>query len=117
MADAARRYSTAAEIRQALAAQIEDPKERQAFLKTNPSGTATVTMTSPTPTPAPASFDQATLDGLARSLAPYIGPIAKIVVANAARRARNADELQNAVAAEVPVEDRQRFLTAVRGAR
>ncbi len=112
VADAARRYGTISEIRQALAEQIEDPRERQSFLKTNPSGTVTVTMASPTP--APMSFDAATLDRLARALAPYIGPIAKVVVANAARKARSAEELHNALAAEVPAADRQRFLAALR---
>jgi serine/threonine-protein kinase len=119
VADAVRRYGTFAEIRQALAAQIEDPKERQAFLRTDPRGAVTVTMVSPTPTPAPAplSFDPATLDRLAHALAPYIGPIAKVVVTNAARKAGSTEDLQNALAAEVPVADRQRFLAAFRGVK
>jgi hypothetical protein len=104
-----------AEIRQALAEQIEDPKERQAFLKTDPRGAVTATMVSPTP--APIAFDPATLDRMAQALAPYIGPIAKVVVSNAARKARSAEELQNALADEVPAADRQRFLTGVRGAK
>lgn len=115
VADAARRYGTFSEIRQALAEQIEDPKERQAFLKTKPTGAVTVTMVSPTP--APMSFDQATLERLAQALAPYIGPIAKVVVTNAARKARSAEDLQHALADEVPAADRQRFLAAVRGAK
>jgi serine/threonine protein kinase len=114
VADAARRYGTVAEIRQALAEQIEDSKERQAFLRTSPSGAVTVTMASPTP--APVLFDPATLDRLTRALAAYIGPVAKVVVTNAARKARSADDLQNALAGEVPAADRQRFLAAVRGA-
>jgi serine/threonine-protein kinase len=111
--DAARRYGSISAIRQALAAQIEDPKDREAFLKNDPG--ATVTMLSPAPTPAPISFDPSTLDRLAQALAPYIGPIAKIVVANAARKAHNIEELKNALAAEIAVAaDRQRFLTAIR---
>jgi serine/threonine-protein kinase len=109
--DAARRYGTISEIRQALAAQIEDPKHREAFLRTNPAASTTQAQTSP----AAASFEPAMLDRLARALAPYLGPIAKVLVSRAARSAGNAEELQNALAAEIPTaEDRRRFLAAVR---
>jgi len=118
VATAARRYATISEIRQALAAEIEDPKERAAFLKTgagvktDPGATATIAVRSPTPPPA---FDPASLDRLTQALAPYIGPIAKVVVARAARAARSAEELQNALAAEIADEPgRKRFLAAVR---
>ena len=50
----------------------------------------------------PRFFDPAALDRLAQALAPYIGPIAKVVVTRAARTARSAEELQNALAAEIP---------------
>jgi serine/threonine protein kinase len=108
--DAARRYGSLSAIRQALAAQIENPKDREAFLKTDPG----VTVTMASPTPVPIAFDPATLDRITQALAPYIGPIAKIVVANAARKARSVEELKNALAAEIPDADRQRFLAAVR---
>jgi eukaryotic-like serine/threonine-protein kinase len=110
--DAARRYGTLSEIRQALAAQIEDPKEREAFFKTG-SG---VSSTTGSRTPAsPIQFDPAALDLCAQALAPYIGPIAKIVVTRAARAARNAEELRSLLAEEIPgAADRQRFLATVR---
>ena len=112
--EAARRYGTIPEIRQALAAQIENPKEREKFLKTKP-GTATVTMARPAT--APGTFDPAMLDRLAQALAPYLGPISKLLVGRTARSARNLDELQNALAAEIPsAEDRRRFLAAARSA-
>jgi eukaryotic-like serine/threonine-protein kinase len=118
VATAARRYGTISEIRQALAAEIEDPKERAAFLKTapgvktDPGVTATIAVRTPT---APIAFDPTALDRLAQALAPYIGPIAKVVVTRAARVARSAEELQNALAEEIPsAGDRQRFLAAVR---
>jgi len=114
VADAARRYGSISEIRQALASQIDNPKDREAFLKTNPSVTVTMVSPTPAPTPAPMSLDPSMLDRLALALAPYIGPIAKIVVANAARKARSIEELQNALAAEIPAADRQRFLAAIR---
>jgi serine/threonine-protein kinase len=118
VATAARRYATISEIRQALAAEIDDPKEREAFLKTAPGVKtepgATATMVVRTPT-APIAFEPVALERLTQALAPYIGPIAKVVVARAARSARSAEELQNKLAAEIPSEaDRQRFLAAVR---
>ncbi|MGA3238003.1 MAG: serine/threonine-protein kinase [Bryobacteraceae bacterium] len=112
VADAARRYGTLSEIRQALASHIEDPKEREAFFKTSSS------VAEATGSRAPASaiqFDPAALELCAQALAPYIGPIAKIVVARAARAARNAQELQSLLAEEIPAAaDRQRFLATVR---
>jgi len=112
VADAARRYSTISEIRQALAAQIEDPKDREAFFKTSPGVTATTSSRTPA---SPVQFDPRTLDLFAQALAPYLGPIAKIVVTRAARAARSAEELRSLLAEEIPAAaDRQRFLTAVR---
>jgi serine/threonine-protein kinase len=112
VADAARRYGSLSEIRQALAAQIEDAKERASFLKTTPEATVTMAVRAPTP---PVSFDPAVLDRLVQALAVYIGPIARVVVERAAQRARNGEELQNALAAEIPSEaDRKRFLAAAR---
>jgi len=118
VATAGRRYTTISEIRQALAAEIDDPKERAAFLKTAPGvptdPSVTATMVARTPTAA-AAFDPNKLDRLAQALAPYLGPIAKVVVSLAARSAPSAEELLNALAAEVSSEgDRQRFLASVR---
>jgi serine/threonine protein kinase len=110
--DAARRYANISEIRQALALQIGDPKERKAFLKTDPGRTKTMASHIPS---SHISFDPPALELLTRALAPYIGPIAKVVVTRAARTARSAEELQGALAAEIPsAADRQRFLAAVR---
>jgi serine/threonine-protein kinase len=125
LSDAARRYATIAEIRQALALQIEDPKEREKFIKTSPSvktSSAAGAATSPTgntasrpPDASPAFFDPSALERLTQALAPYIGPIAKVVVARAARGAHSLDEVRNAVAAEIDnTRDRQRFFAATR---
>jgi serine/threonine protein kinase len=112
VADAARRYGTISEIRQALASQIEDPKEREAFFKTGSDLAAT---TGSRVQASPIQFDPAALDLCAQALAPYLGPIAKIVVTRAARTARNAEELQSQLAGEIPTAaDRQRFLATVR---
>jgi len=110
--DAARRYGTIAEVRRALAAQIDDPKQRADFLKTNPRTTATTVALSPI---TPFSFDSATLDRLAQALAPHLGPIAKILVSRAARTAGSLEELQNKLAGEIAsADDRRRFLAAIR---
>jgi serine/threonine protein kinase len=80
------------------------------------------TVTSPTVSalhgaPQPGVFEPATIDRLAQALAPYLGPIAKVLVTRAARRARTANELQEALAAEITSpEDRRRFLARVRSA-
>ena len=119
VADAARRYGTIEEIRQALASQIEDPKEREAFSKTSPVVDATTSSRTGSATARPpasaASFDPALLERLANALAPYIGPIAKVVVARAARGASTLEELRSAAAAEIDSNaDRQQFLVATR---
>jgi eukaryotic-like serine/threonine-protein kinase len=109
--DAARRYRTLPEIREALAAQIENPADRQAFLKQGAGAMPTATMPR-TRVPA-ASFDSATLERLTAALAPHLGPIARVVVSRAARTCGSVDELRNALAAEIPdPADRRSFLAA-----
>jgi len=113
VSQAAQRCGSISEIRAALAAEIEDTKAREHFLKTD-TGRATA---APTSSMAPVAFDPAVLDRLGKALAPYLGPIAKVVVTRAARGARNLEDLLNALAAEIPsTEDRRRFLTATRSA-
>jgi len=72
----------------------------------------TGTVSGPVP---PSSFDAATLDRLTQALAPYLGPISKVLVNRAAKRVANLHDLQEALAAEISgPEDRRRFLTRVR---
>lgn len=111
--EAAHRYGSISEIRKALAAQIEDPAARQEFLKTGDTA-STITIAR---TPTAAAFDAKTLEIFAHALAPYLGPIAKVVVQRAARNARSIEELQKALVGELPsADDRRRFLDAVRSA-
>jgi serine/threonine-protein kinase len=111
VADAARRYGTIDEIQQALLAQIDNPKERDAFRGIKPGSTATTTGQPPAPSMV---FDAATLDRLAQALAGHIGPIAKVVVTRAARTARSTEDLHNALASEIAsAADRKRFLAAI----
>jgi serine/threonine-protein kinase len=114
VAEEAARRGSISEIRQALAVQIENVKAREEFLAKHYTD---ATMTIERPAATPVSFDPAALDRLTRALAPYLGPIAKVMVGRAARSARNMDDLENALAAEIPAaEDRRRFLAAVRSA-
>jgi serine/threonine protein kinase len=114
VAEEAGRHGTISEIRQALAIQIENPKAREEFLS-KPYTDATMTIERPTT--APVSFDSAVLDRLTRALAPYLGPIAKVMVGRAARSARGVEDLENALAAEIPdPADRRRFLATARSA-
>ena len=109
VADAARRYTTLPEIRQALAAQIEDPAERDAFCRT-PASTP-----KPPQAAAPVSWQPAVLERLSQALAAHIGPIARVVVTRAARTAPDAEALLAALASEIPTPaDRQKFVASAR---
>ena len=88
VADAARRYGSISEVRQALAAEIQNPKEREAFLQTNPTAGAGASAVHTTHAPTQRmAFDSLALDHVAQALAAFIGPIAKVVVHRAARAA------------------------------
>ncbi len=111
VSDAAKHCKTLPEIRATLAAQIDDPKRREVFLKTDPG--ATVALQSPSS--GTSTFDPATLDRLAQALTPYLGPIARVMVNRTARSVRTATELHETLAAEIASpDDRRRFLAAVR---
>ncbi len=61
-----------------------------------------------------ASIAPQTLDRLSHELAPYLGPIASVIVKRAARRCNSVEELCATVAREIDSEtDRIRFLKAV----
>lgn len=64
------------------------------------------------PAPAAGQWESGMLENLTRELAVYIGPMARILVQRASRRAQNAQQLYAALAAEIPSpEDRARFLS------
>jgi serine/threonine protein kinase len=128
------RFQSAVEFKEALA-DDDITREMVSPIPRTPvpaSSTAPYRPTStPPPTPYPttpsattvsassahqaSSFEPAVLDRLVQGLAPYLGPIAKVLVNRAARRARTVHELQEAVAAEIPSpDDRRRFLARVR---
>jgi serine/threonine-protein kinase len=56
-------------------------------------------------------FEQADLDFLIRELAPYIGPMARVLVKRSARRAQTWSQLCEALANEIPEgAERKRFI-------
>jgi eukaryotic-like serine/threonine-protein kinase len=58
-------------------------------------------------------WDPAMIDKIRKELAIYIGPLAKVIVNRASKKARTAEELCNLVAPEIPAEsDRRKFLAA-----
>jgi len=64
-----------------------------------------------TPTPSLAHFDARDLERVRKELAQYIGPMAKMIVTRAAKRARDWQELYAQLALEIPAgKERERFL-------
>ena len=63
-------------------------------------------------TPA-SGWDPALIDKIRRELAAHIGPLAKVIVNRASRKAKTAEELCTLVASEIPAEsDRRKFLAS-----
>jgi serine/threonine-protein kinase len=119
--DAARRFPTPAEVIAYLAEQIPEPADRAKFLATAgaDSSIARPPVTNSAPSqpgtlpaaPSAASWEPALLDRLARQLAAYVGPLARIIVKKTARTASDERSLIAALAAEIASEpDRRKFL-------
>lgn len=81
-----------------------------------PVGTTTTTPPPTAPTPTPTSttvsrFDPATLERIRREYAPFIGPLAKVLVDRAAKKCESIGELYDKLAADIPAQkDREKFL-------
>lgn len=130
--DPAARFQTAEEFRQALDAlsngtapfeQRRHPgslmsQPRQPTLvppgSRVPSETQMETLAHPSPSSGSMptrDWDPVLIDKVKRELANYIGPLAKIIVSRAAKKARSVDELYNMVAVEISAEsDRRKFM-------
>jgi hypothetical protein len=58
------------------------------------------------------SFDSEALDGLTRELAPYLGPMSKVIIKRAAAKASSWKQLYDALASEIPDgPERKKFLS------
>jgi serine/threonine-protein kinase len=127
-----RKYSqtsgSLAELCQKLAADIPNDAERRRFLEACQSGLGNQSMVAMTgaampgdvpclTTPVPPgtqtmTFDPAVLDRAKINLAAIIGPVAKVIVARAAKRARTLDELYSLITADLSPKDRDKFLSS-----
>jgi serine/threonine protein kinase len=100
------RYASAEAMADALRAAIRD----DASAADNAAG-GDRTVMMPRPATAPATFDDARLSTIERRLARHVGPIARHLVRDAARRTNSIDALCEAVAQNIaPTAERQRFL-------
>jgi hypothetical protein len=105
--------STLPELCQKLAESIPDERDREEFLKycapglqASPCGPGPAD--SPLSRPAaaeggsaPVAFEPALLHAMKKELAHYLGPMAGLLVEQAARQARTADELRDLLAARI----------------
>ena len=57
-------------------------------------------------------FDNESLDKLARELAVFVGPVARVLVNRAAKHAQDLKHLRAALAQEIPVEDERKAFLA-----
>jgi serine/threonine-protein kinase len=101
-----------------LAAYIPSADDRKAFLgwcTAQLGGPPAAPRERPGTPPATATlpaidWDPAVLDGAREALAAYLGPLARVLVRRASARARNAGELYELLAREIPSEtDREAF--------
>ncbi|HVX65840.1 MAG TPA: serine/threonine-protein kinase [Bryobacteraceae bacterium] len=110
VARAARRTPDPEELCRELAGEIADPRERAAFLAACARGGSSAARTA-------ASLHvlaPEVLEGATRKLAVHLGPIARVMVERAARRARTERELYDALAPHIPEEQhRRRFLASI----
>jgi serine/threonine protein kinase len=105
------RFQTADEFRIALQElNLEKPSDHD-----SPTASAIAAPHTPpvskTPSRSFERLDPAVLETARKKLAVYIGPLARIIVGQAANRARSVEDLYQALAAEIPsMQDREKFL-------
>lgn len=112
VAKAASRHHTIDTLTRHLAEQIPHDADRAAFLKEF-SVTRGVHAAPAETTKVATQIDAKTLEAARKALAQSLGPIAAMVVSRTAKRVHSAEELRNALAAEIPDEkERKAFLAA-----
>jgi eukaryotic-like serine/threonine-protein kinase len=100
---AALRHSATAPLCEELAAHIANTADRKAFLSAV--GVRAESGSEPASSSASATnITEATLETARRALAEHLGPMASVLVNRAAKRVRSAEELRDALAAELPDE-------------
>ena len=106
--------ANASELRDRLAAQIENPQDRQAFLKRLTTGTVSGPQTPSSGRPKVdviTQWDPVVIANAKQQLAVYAGPIASVIVDRAAKKTRTPYDLYQMLASEIPsARDRAAFL-------
>ena len=104
---AARRHSSMTAICAELADQIPEPAGRAAFLRalgvgsgTNPTVVSTSQSGATKAPSAAAPLSEDALENACRALAEYLGPMAKVIVKQTAKRVTSAEELRAALATQ-----------------
>jgi serine/threonine-protein kinase len=105
------------ELCRSIAGEIQAPADRTAFLEACrdqlPQAPARV-VTGPTPA-TPGAIDPALVDRAQKELTAYVGPLAKVIVTRALKKAGTTAELVAMLGSEIErATDRERFLNALR---
>jgi len=125
-----RKHSTATgslpELCSVLAGQIASEKDRRSFLlacrkefgwQARAENVEDTVSESPPVAARAIDFDPAFLERSKKQLACYLGPLAKVMVERAAKRAGSVDEFITLLSAQIPSAfERERFIAAVRAA-
>jgi len=94
-----------------LCAEVESAVNRRSGL-TEQAAAAAASVAPFAPNSTAVRFEADALDGLAKELAVYVGPVARVLVSRAAKKTQTWKQLYDALAEEVPAgSERQRFLT------
>lgn len=105
---AAPRHQTIPTLCEDLARHIPDPSARAQFLRhfgaSSDSGRSSRTPSSSAASASAEPINEAALAAARKALAEYLGPMAGMIVARAAKGAASAEELRDAIAAEIPDE-------------
>jgi serine/threonine-protein kinase len=120
---ASRRAASLPDLCRLVAEEIAAPKDRTAFLRAcevHGSGSPGQTAASPAnaqpgPSASGVVWDAATIQRARAELACYVGPMAKLLVERAMKKARTTEQFYEMLSAEIAsAEDRRKFLAAVR---
>jgi serine/threonine-protein kinase len=115
VSQASRHATNIDELCRSLAEKVADAQERDTFLRSCGKALAGLPNTTGARS-GPSRLSDDRLDEARRKLAPFVGPLAKVLVDRAAKKARTTQEFYAALAAEIPSErERASFLSSLGG--
>jgi serine/threonine-protein kinase len=115
VSQASRHATNIDELCRSLAEKVADAQERDTFLRSCGKALAGLPNTTGARS-GPSRLSDERLDEARRKLAPFVGPLAKVLVDRAAKKARTTQEFYAALAAEIPSErERASFLSSLGG--